>query len=626
MRRAFVFDQNKCLGCNTCTVACKDWNQVNPGPVRWRTAKVYETEREPVFFPLAMSCNHCANPVCVNPCPTESIVKRPDDGVVYVNRETCIACDRCVNNCPYNAPKRADDIQEPEAISGWNSRHPMQKCNFCMDRLENGRDPVCVESCPVFAVEMGDYNALMEKYKGKGVVQLNQSDFPYAYRETGETDTDPSFLIVKRGPMKFTEDIDPSSTKTVNIGTQTGAVTAGAGGSVTYLVTTENIDVGAAITLDNANNVAGITLVTTATTGNSTTVTISTTADTPAGSHTLTLVIDGVTLASFTLTVEETLAYTISATPPSINIGAVQVFYTQPATRLVTITNSSNSSIVLTQPTSLNYDIGLLSTTNLEANGSTATFTIRPKANLPVGTYNETIAIYGSNEAVATVGVSFAVGVYRESRLVDIPGLWIQAGNAGIAFVEANTLGITNDGEGNFMVTLYGDTNYLTVHGGKYIVDGVPHGAIPRLEVEKDGDVRALDIEEEGAGLYFSETEVVFDHGDVGICKLYVDDVLAGMFRVVYVSDSLVTEKHLEQNVVDGSYYFAPMELLGTGYGYEIISRPKTYGGSAPLINSYGEFSFARQALPVNISRSGEYIVKAAGGMDNVTIFKIVVF
>lgn len=209
MRRAFVFDQSKCLSCNTCTVACKDWNQVNPGTVRWRTAKTYETEREPIFFPLSMGCNHCANPVCVQKCPTASLVKRPDDGVVYVNRNTCVGCDTCVNNCPFRAPKRADDLQEPDKFKGWNTRHPMQKCSFCMDRIDKGRDPVCVESCPVFALEMGDYDALLVKYRaaGKDVVPLNRREFPYAYREKSEIDTDPSFLIVKRGHMKFTEDI-----------------------------------------------------------------------------------------------------------------------------------------------------------------------------------------------------------------------------------------------------------------------------------------------------------------------------------------------------------------------------------------------------------------------------------
>ena len=68
------------------------------------------------------------------------------------------------------------------------------------------------------------------------------------------------------------------------------------------------------------------------------------------------------------------------------------------------------------------------------------------------------------------------------------------------------------------------------------------------------------------------------------------------------------------------------MELLGSGYEYEIISRPNSYGGSAPFINSYGEFTFGRQALPVNISRSGEYIVRATNGLGNVTVIKITVY
>jgi Fe-S-cluster-containing dehydrogenase component len=78
-----------------------------------------------------------------------------------------------------------------------------------MDRIDSGKQPVCVESCPTFAVEMGDYDTLVKKYRdqGKEVVQLNPADFPYVYRPGGGTGVDPSFLVVKRAPMKFTEDI-----------------------------------------------------------------------------------------------------------------------------------------------------------------------------------------------------------------------------------------------------------------------------------------------------------------------------------------------------------------------------------------------------------------------------------
>jgi len=75
----------------------------------------------------------------------------------------------------------------------------------------------------------------------------------------------------------------------------------------------------------------------------------------------------------------------------------------------VTITNTGLASITLAQPTAINFDIGEISRTTLSASGDTATFTIRPKANLSIGVYNETITVNGCNEASATINVSFEV-------------------------------------------------------------------------------------------------------------------------------------------------------------------------------------------------------------------------
>jgi anaerobic dimethyl sulfoxide reductase subunit B (iron-sulfur subunit) len=224
MRRTFVFDQSRCLGCKRCIIACKDWNQVNPGPVKWRDAIIHETNQDPIFLPLSMSCCHCANPACRDACPTGAVVKRQIDGVMSVDRSLCIACDACINACPFDAPQRADDIQEPNRIIGWVTRHPTQKCNFCKDRFYDGKQtpPACVLACPTFALDAGDYDEMKDKYTkaalesggivqrvGKEVTQLNQDEFPYAYKPNfkGEDNTDPSLLIVKRKPMKFTEDI-----------------------------------------------------------------------------------------------------------------------------------------------------------------------------------------------------------------------------------------------------------------------------------------------------------------------------------------------------------------------------------------------------------------------------------
>jgi uncharacterized protein YjdB len=88
--------------------------------------------------------------------------------------------------------------------------------------------------------------------------------------------------------------------------------------------------------------------------------------------------------------------------------GFLHVPYTQPAAHTVTITNTGPGPITLTQPVAVNYDIGALSTTTISVNG-TATFTVRPKANLAIGSYYETIIINGSNGASTLAMASFTV-------------------------------------------------------------------------------------------------------------------------------------------------------------------------------------------------------------------------
>ncbi len=97
---------------------------------------------------------------------------------------------------------------------------------------------------------------------------------------------------------------------------------------------------------------------------------------------------------------------------PAMTVSALTAFISQiagyasaPAAQTVTITNTGNQAITLTQPTATNYEIGALSTTDL-AVGGTATFTVRPKIGLAVGTYNETINIMGLSSASTSVSVS----------------------------------------------------------------------------------------------------------------------------------------------------------------------------------------------------------------------------
>jgi anaerobic dimethyl sulfoxide reductase subunit B (iron-sulfur subunit) len=154
----FYFDQTRCTGCYTCVVACKDWNSLSVG-VNWRKIKVIEDGLFPELFLayLSTACNHCENPPCVKACPTEAITKRASDGIVIVNSEKCKGKEecgaKCLKVCPWDVPQ-------------FNSKEnpKMQKCNFCFERLEKGKQPICVEACPMYALDVGNLDDLREKY------------------------------------------------------------------------------------------------------------------------------------------------------------------------------------------------------------------------------------------------------------------------------------------------------------------------------------------------------------------------------------------------------------------------------------------------------------------------------
>lgn len=190
---AFYFDQTRCGACNACTVACKDWNQVNPGPARWRDQFTHETDKG--FFPLSMGCNHCDNPACVTACAMQAISKNADTGVVTIDRSKCIGLGHCMTACPFGKPVMADDKQEPNPQEGWQIWHPVQKCDMCAsDRLVNNLKPACVLSCVGRALDHGTVSYITSTYPD--AVKLNSADFPYAF-VNNTNDTGPNIYIKK---------------------------------------------------------------------------------------------------------------------------------------------------------------------------------------------------------------------------------------------------------------------------------------------------------------------------------------------------------------------------------------------------------------------------------------------
>lgn len=158
MQLGFYFDQTRCSGCYTCIVACKDWHDVPAGPASWMRVTTLERGRCPDVFVafLVNPCYHCDEPGCVTSCPAGAIAKREDDGIVVVDREACLGkdkCNLCLPGCPYQAPQfGAED----------NAR--MQKCDLCLDRWQENKKPVCVDGCPMRALDAGPIEELKQRY------------------------------------------------------------------------------------------------------------------------------------------------------------------------------------------------------------------------------------------------------------------------------------------------------------------------------------------------------------------------------------------------------------------------------------------------------------------------------
>jgi len=177
-RYGMVVDLNRCVGCQTCTIACKHANDTPPG-VQWR--QVLDVERgtfpdvERLF--MVVGCQHCAEPPCVPVCPTGATKQRAD-GLVTMDYDTCIGCGYCAVSCPYQARTIGHDKEwyygeetAQEAYVFHDERVGVaSKCTFCVERIDEAREegkipgvdldytPACSSSCIASAIHFGDFN------------------------------------------------------------------------------------------------------------------------------------------------------------------------------------------------------------------------------------------------------------------------------------------------------------------------------------------------------------------------------------------------------------------------------------------------------------------------------------
>jgi Fe-S-cluster-containing dehydrogenase component len=167
MRLGIVIDTKRCMGCNSCTVICKQKNGTPPGVF---FTKVFT--QEVGTYPSAkikyqpMLCMHCDEPPCVDACPTGASYKR-EDGIVLVDQDKCIGCRSCIIACPYCARYfdfgKANGYYPEKGLTEFEKSHQeggvrgtVSKCTLCADMVDAGEAPACVQVCPTQARIFGD--------------------------------------------------------------------------------------------------------------------------------------------------------------------------------------------------------------------------------------------------------------------------------------------------------------------------------------------------------------------------------------------------------------------------------------------------------------------------------------
>ncbi len=172
-RYGMAVDTVFCVGCDQCSLACKVEHNLSNG-VWWSRAR---TSSDPDGYALGcpegtypnlksswytLGCQHCDNPPCLKACPTGATQKR-EDGIVTVDVDVCIGCKSCITACPYDVrtlleedPAWHLDFPVGDQAASSHVVNTVEKCTFCVERIDRGERPVCVDVCQAVARYFGD--------------------------------------------------------------------------------------------------------------------------------------------------------------------------------------------------------------------------------------------------------------------------------------------------------------------------------------------------------------------------------------------------------------------------------------------------------------------------------------
>jgi len=181
---AKLIDISKCIGCKACQAACMEWNDLrdeiganlgsyqNPPDLSaesWTLMRFNEVEVDGRLEWLIRKdgCMHCAEPGCLEACPSPGAIVKYANGIVDFIEENCIGCGYCETGCPFNIPRisRRD--------------HKAYKCTLCSDRVAVGLEPACIKACPTQALVFGT-KEMMKLHAEDRITDLKQRGFKNA--------------------------------------------------------------------------------------------------------------------------------------------------------------------------------------------------------------------------------------------------------------------------------------------------------------------------------------------------------------------------------------------------------------------------------------------------------------
>lgn len=170
-----VIDLKRCFGCYSCTVACKAENKTPQG-IQFANCIQGEIGVYPSTLRqmLPTLCMQCEDPECLKVCPTGA-TQQNEYGIVTVDKDKCMGCKYCMQACPYGQRHTVDewktyfpdseekelDVYQEYTKAIWEKKYGYgiaAKCDFCFDRVQEGKLPACVEACPAKARYFGDLN------------------------------------------------------------------------------------------------------------------------------------------------------------------------------------------------------------------------------------------------------------------------------------------------------------------------------------------------------------------------------------------------------------------------------------------------------------------------------------